>query len=111
MEPVPSATFMLTAIGRGGRCIKLSPRSQSSTAASESVSCLQQQIELSTLDADTPSCWMTVLEIRTTLDVVGRCENGSDETLNSKELAEKAAFNGTERQEVTKTFHVKVDLS
>lgn len=37
---------------------------------------------------------MTVQDVRTTLEIVGRCGDDMDETLISKELTEKAAHRG-----------------
>lgn len=36
---------------------------------------------------DSPSCRMTVSDVRTSLDVIGRCDDGSDENIANSELA------------------------
>ena len=82
-----------------------------SQTASKSVNRLQQSANDPTDDEDIPSCRMTVQDVRTTLDVVGRCDDGSDETLASKELAEKAVLKGIGKLEAIETVHLRVALT
>lgn len=72
---------------------------------------LQQPSNDPTDDVENLSCRMTIQDVRTALDVVGRCDHGSDETLASKELAEKAIINGTGKLEAILNVSLEVVLT
>lgn len=54
---------------------------------------------------------MTVQDVRTTFNVVGRRVDGSDETLSSKKLHEKAVLKCIEKFEAMETVHLKIALT
>lgn len=62
-------------------------------------------------DDENSSCAMTIQDVRTTLDIVGHCNDGSNETLASKEYAEKATFKGIGKLEAIPTVSLKVELT
>lgn len=54
---------------------------------------------------------MTDQDVRTAFEVVGRCEEDSNETLAFRDLAGKAALNGIGKLEAVETVHRKVPLT
>jgi len=79
--------------------------------ASKTVSRLKQEPDTTGRDdGDQPSCRMTVQDTRASLGVIGRCEDGSDETLVSKEIAEKAVLQGIGKLEAVATVRLEVAL-
>lgn len=51
---------------------------------------------------------MTVSNVTFSLDVVGRCDDGSDETITNPKVAENAVLNGIGRLELIRTVRLKV---
>ena len=79
-------------------------------AAAKSVGRLKDGKSNADGNNDNPSCRMTVQDIRTSLDIIGRCDDGSDETLASKEVAEKATLQGIGKLESIETVRLEVAL-
>lgn len=86
-------------------------RLQTSAATSKSVIRLHHPANDPTDNADWPSCQVAVQDVWTTLDVVGRCDDGSKEPLTFKELAEKAARGGNRKLKAIETVYLKVTLT
>lgn len=85
--------------------------SQTPMSTSETVGRLQQPKNDRTDDANIPSCRMTIHDVRKTLNVFGRCDDGSDETLAYKELAEKSSLKNIGKLDAIETVRLKVALT
>lgn len=75
------------------------------------MSCQRQPSHDPTADNECPLCWLTIQNVQATLNVVKRCDDGSDETLASKELVEKAALWGIDKLKTNSTVSLKVALT
>lgn len=53
---------------------------------------------------------MNVQDVRTNLEVVVCCKDGSEETLAYKDLAEKAALNSIGKLEAIEAVHLKIAI-
>ena len=94
-----------------------STRSQASSAgdaassSTRNVGRLRQETGESNDDSDTPSCIMTVTDLKSTLDFIGRCDDGSDENLATPPVAERAALKGIGEIQAIDTVRLQVALS
>lgn len=85
-------------------------RSQISGSASKTVGRVQETRAGPEHGEEYPSCRMTVRDCQASLDLLGRCDDGADETLASKEIAEKAVLHGIGKLEAIETVSLKVSL-
>lgn len=85
-------------------------RSTRSQTAEASKSVKRVQAGTDANDKGQPSCRMTVQDNSTSLDITGRCDDGSDVSLASKEVAEKAVLQGIGKFESIKTVNLEVAL-
>ena len=62
------------------------------------------------LDPDPPSCTITLSDGRATLDAQGRCDDGSDDSIVSPTLAERAALKGIGKIRAIEPVRLQVAL-
>lgn len=73
---------------------------------------LRQKAQNLSTDAndDSPSCRMTISDVKSSLDVIGRCDEGSDENIANPTVAEQAVLKGMGSLRNIDTVQLKVAL-
>ena len=81
------------------------------SSAVRSVGKLRQDKAKTNIDNDSASCITTVPESKSSVDVTGRCDDGSDENIASPILAERAVLKGIGKFEMIDTVNLEVALT
>lgn len=83
------------------------------TAASSprKVGRLLQETKKGNVHDSAPSCAMTISDHKASLEVTGRCDDGSGENTASSELDKRAVINGIGKIEAIDTVHIEVALT
>lgn len=83
----------------------------SSGSVSSMVGLVSKSTDTVSHRTDLPSCTMTVSDNNAFVEITGRCDYGSDESIASPKLAEQAVLNGIGRINAIPAVSVKVALT